>query len=361
MPLYWRYFLTSYLKVFSLSVLSFISLLVISRLNETASFAALGASLTTLLFFILYQFPYILPIAIPISSLIASLFFMQRLSRENEFLAFRASGFSLSKIIAPLLLASAFLSLTNLFIVSEVATDSHLASKQMMQEIASLNPMAMLKNKQLLKRKDALIQTGSSKSSGYATDVLVAIRQKDGGRLALFFAKEMRLQDSTLLGKEVSFISSRPADGFDHLIIENNRETKTPATEFTGLLRKNSWNLCPDHLRMRLLLAKMKAEKSSKRIYNKCCSEITRRFIIGFSPFTFTLLGATFGMEVGRKRAKKGLLIVTLLAALSFATFFLAKNSDALFLRSLFYYVLPQLLIIILSIWTFKRIERGVE
>lgn len=361
MPIFWRYFLSSYLKVFVLSVLSFIALLVISRLNETANLASLGASLPTLFFFILYQFPYILPIAIPISSLIAALFFMQKMSRENEFLAFRASGFSLGRILAPLLIAAAFISLLNFYIVSELATNSHLASKQMVQEIASFNPIALLKNRQFLKRKDAIIQTGTSKAGQQATDVLVVLRQKDSARLALFYAKEMSLEENALIAKDVVFVSSRADEKFDHLIIENNRTTKTPASEFTGLLKKSSWNLCPDHLQMRLLLSKLKLEKDSKQSFNKCCSEIVRRLIIGFSPFTFALLGACFGMEVGRKKVNKGIITVTLLAALSFATFFLAKSSDSKFFLASFYYITPQILIIILSLWTLRRIERGIE
>ncbi|MDR3624219.1 MAG: LptF/LptG family permease [Chlamydiales bacterium] len=377
MPIFWRYLLSHYLKVFVLSVIAFIFLLVISRLHETASFASLGAPLQALFYFILYQFPYILPVAIPISCLLSALLLMQKLSREHEFIAFRALGKSLPSIIAPLLVASALLSFLNFYIVSEVATNSHLASKQMVQELSSLNPLALLKNKSFLKRRDAFIKAGSTKAGRSAKDVIVAVHQKDAARLSLFFAKKLELINTDLTGSHVSFISSLPVtDAFDHLIIENQQETKTPATEFTGLLKKTTARICPDHLHMRFLLARLISEKKSlkiakkentkdqktlKNIVNSCYSELARRINMGLAPFVFTLMGVSFGIEISRKKVKKNIIIVSLLAAFSFATFFLAKSLATNALLSSFIYCFPLLLIITYSLWTLKRINRGIE
>ena len=66
MPLFSRYILKSYLYVLLLCVVSFIALLLVSRLQEIAHFASMGAPPLYLIYFILYQIPYVLPIAIPI-------------------------------------------------------------------------------------------------------------------------------------------------------------------------------------------------------------------------------------------------------------------------------------------------------
>lgn len=377
MPILWRYLLSHYLKVFLLSVVAFIFLLVISRLHETAGFASLGAPLLSLFYFILYQFPYILPVALPISCLLSALLLMKKLSKTHELVAFRALGKSLPSLIVPLLTASLFLSILNFYIVSEVATNSHLASKQMVQELSSLNPLALLKNKSFLKRKDAFIRAGSSKGGKSATDVVIAIHQKDAPRLSLFLAKKFELVNTDLKGHHVSFISSAPSSNtFDHLIIENQKETKTPASEFTSLLKKTGTRICPDHLHMRFLLARLRQEshslaqakikntkdiKNLKNIVNTCYSELARRVSFGFAPFVFTLIGASFGIEISRNRAKKGVLTVTLLAAFLFATFFLAKSCASNALLSTLIYLVPELLAIVYCLWTLHRINRGIE
>lgn len=92
MPVFWWYLLKNYLKVQILSVFSFIAILLVSRLEEIAQFAALGAKLSYLALFILYQIPYVLPIAIPISCLISAMLLFQRLSHTHELTALRAGG-----------------------------------------------------------------------------------------------------------------------------------------------------------------------------------------------------------------------------------------------------------------------------
>ena len=73
MPIFWRYLLIHFLKVFCLCVVAFIAILLTMRLDEIASLMTLGAGVTELVWFTLQQIPYILPIAIPISALISSM------------------------------------------------------------------------------------------------------------------------------------------------------------------------------------------------------------------------------------------------------------------------------------------------
>ena len=105
-PILWRYALQSYLRVFLLSVCTFIAVLLVSRFKEIARFAALSSDSLKTALFVVYQFPLILPMAIPISALIASLLLFQRLSRGSELTALRASGLSLRSILTPLLFTS---------------------------------------------------------------------------------------------------------------------------------------------------------------------------------------------------------------------------------------------------------------
>ncbi|HEY4831929.1 MAG TPA: LptF/LptG family permease, partial [Waddliaceae bacterium] len=120
MPIFWWYLLKNYLNVLLLSLFSFVAILLISRLEEIAQFAAMGAKFSYLIIFTLYQIPYILPIAIPISCLISAMILFQRLSSTHEFTALRSCGIALSRIITPILLASLFLSVGCFYITSEM-------------------------------------------------------------------------------------------------------------------------------------------------------------------------------------------------------------------------------------------------
>src|SRR5690606_38884406 len=121
MPILWRYALHSYLKVFLLSISTFIAVLLIARFKEIARFTAVTGDFSKTGLFILYQIPSILPIAIPISALITSLSLFQRLSRTHELTALRASGLSLFSLITPLLLCSSLLSILNFSICAEIS------------------------------------------------------------------------------------------------------------------------------------------------------------------------------------------------------------------------------------------------
>ena len=111
LPTLWRYFLTQYMKVFSLSFFGFLIILLSMRLEDFAYFLSLGADLPATFLYMIYQIPYVLQIALPISSLIASLYLFQKLSQNSALTSLRAAGISLLEIITPLLLFSITLAL----------------------------------------------------------------------------------------------------------------------------------------------------------------------------------------------------------------------------------------------------------
>ncbi|MCE5316519.1 MAG: LptF/LptG family permease, partial [Parachlamydia sp.] len=135
MPVLWRYLLGHYLKVLLLCVVTFIAILLTTRLDEIAHFATMGPEGLAIIAFALHQIPYILPIAIPISCLISAMLLMQRLSQTHELTALRAAGLSFYNILCPLLIAAAALSIANFYIVSELSTHSHLTTGKLKNEL----------------------------------------------------------------------------------------------------------------------------------------------------------------------------------------------------------------------------------
>ena len=382
MLILWRYLLKQYLKVFCLATIAFIAILLVTRLNQIARVTVLGVEGWNLVLFILYQLPYILPIAIPVSSLISAVILFQGLSHTHELTAMRACGLSLRRITAPILIVSAALSLVNAFVTSELATESHLASRQLIYKLSTGNPLLLFQNSQLLKLKDTYVDMRVIENGERAEDFLLASYNRNNGRLALIIAKNIALSSDLLVAKEVSLISGIRPDSegtiteYDNRIIENHKVMSSGAKEASNLLKRSEWRLNNDHLKMRLLLfragglrkdlqiAKEEASPSSqiyeiKKSLNLCYSDISRRISIALAVFTFTLMGTAFGIQISRDPSKKGLFAVLSLATLFLICFFSAKGLEQIFWLATTLYMAPHLLILALSFWTLKRVSQG--
>lgn len=61
LPIFWRHLLSTYIKFFSISIASFISIILLISLKEISQLIALGSSFKDTLLFTLYQIPHIFP------------------------------------------------------------------------------------------------------------------------------------------------------------------------------------------------------------------------------------------------------------------------------------------------------------
>lgn len=370
-----RYLLTEYFRIFLFCVISIISVLITTRLHEIAQFAALGASANLVIKFTLLQIPYILPIAIPISCLIASVVIIQRLSQAQELTVLRASGLSLRAILAPILIAAAFIGLLNFYIISEVATQSHLATKNLERQFKSINPLLLLQNKKLSSVHGVFAQSmGPSRNGEAVNDLILGFWNKQNNRIQLMTAKKMTMSDSQLLAENTTLIGGRGTDEsmHDDLFIENMSETTTPTSYFSQLLTKSSFKIQPDHLTFSQLLIYLDennalVEDSSRdstlysKYLEKSKSEIARRISISFAALTFTLMGAACSIRIGRQRSYKSIMMAIFLASAYIVCFFVAKSIDNRFYLAASLYLIPQIIIILLSIRSLKKITKGVE
>lgn len=336
------------------------------RLDEIAHFATLGAPGIYIAKFTLYQIPYILPIAIPISSLISTIILLQNLSHTHELSALRACGFGLREILMPILITAAYLSVLNFYIVSEMATDSHLATGMLKSELRAVNPLLILHNKHLMRLKGYYFDTlGASRMGESAADTVLAIPNKSNGRLSLLLAKQLYTTPTAFTAKGLTIISSDdpPQIDFENMMIENIEQADTSTFDFAQVVQKKVWTLNTDHLRLPLLRLRLLENehllkqahangasqgeiKQIRRVLDRGYSEIIRRLSVAMATFTFTLMGTAFSMSISRHRSKRGLCFVIGLAALYIVAYFTAKGMDHHLLASSMLYLTPHVLII---------------
>ena len=362
MPILWRYLIRHYLRVFILSVSCFIAILLVTRFQEIARFASMGGSFSAFGLFILYQVPFILPFAIPLSSLISALILFQKLCRTHELTAMRASGMGLFHITFPLLFVCGLLSLANFTLVSEVGPKCKALSKSLAYEMTAINPLSLLQKDTLIKLKDSFVDMKTLKAGKSAKDVVLVMRNVSNERLGIMLAKELILDHENLRGKQVTFISlidSKKNQNFDHLLIENQDEMISKAADLSQFLHSGEISSGDDALNFRFLLLKNKThpEKAWRRIHQ----EIAMRLTLGLAPFTFTLLGIAFGMDIGRSRNKKGILWASLLALVYLGFFVIAKSLKHAPLPSVICYLIGHPILLLFSFKSLKQASRGVE
>lgn len=380
MPLLWRYLIKDYLKVVVLATVSFIAVLLTTRFDEIAHFACLGSSWIELLQFIILQLPYLLPIALPISALIASAILFIRLSQKQELTAMRASGLSLPNLLAPILITAALLTLVDFYLVSEIASSAHLANGQMRHRLRTINPLLLLQNKRLLQMQGVFCETlGVSRHGEYASNVLFVLPDREHQRMVLMVGDTIHGKENTVHGENITIISSQPKDGFDSVTVENIASLETPYEAFAPALQQKTWTIHPDHFKMPLLLAHIETQKIAladacqdpsadaakckdiKKALQKGYSEISRRLSLALTFFSFTCVGAAFGMQIGRQQHSRRILWMGLLAAAALLCYFLAKSYEDRVVTASIYYFAPQACLLIISGWMVHRINRGIE
>jgi len=363
MPILWRYLFKEYLKVFFLSILTFICILLITRLKQIAVFATLASDIFSLALFILFQIPYILPIAISISCLISSSILFQKMSTTHEMTAIRSCGISLKQLLAPLILLAIVLSMINFFIASELTPICKYKSKELFYKNTSMNPLILLQRRQKMSNiKDSYVEISTQNKDLIANDLLIITPNKSNERLCMFIAKNLMIENENLIGKNISFISyinSNKETFFDNLIIENQNEMLTKANAITQFIKAKEWDMNITSMPIKMLLIHiMQNDKKQKK---RAQIEIARRFGFALSTFSFTFIGTSFGISISSVGSRKKILTVSLLTLLVLFSFTLGRALKRYPTFSIIAFILPQLIAIILTTYKLKKISKGYE
>lgn len=367
-PRLWCYLTKSYLRILTLSLCAFVGVLIVMRLQEIARFATSGASLTKVLLFAGLQIPYILPLAVPISCLIATFLLFQRLSSSHELTALRSCGIGIGSLKTPLIYLATCVSLLNFTLASEIGPLCRGLSKELIVGVVKANPLFLLQRDSLIKLKNAYYHIGNLKGNTCAQDILLVTRNGANDTMTLIVAKELNVKDSLLLGDQVAFISSIDArkstpefKGFDHLMIENQAHMYTQSEPLTEFLQLVGWETNINYLQLHNLLAYSVAKDRPFFENTGTIFEIARRLSIGLAPLTLTLLGIAYGIHIGRRPSKKGLMITGFLTALFLSAFIAAKSFEDLIIPAITVFLTPHLLIITLALRKIASIDRGIE
>jgi lipopolysaccharide export system permease protein len=108
-----KYLIRQFCLALLFALVSFwIIFLVVDMIDNLGKFVDKGASFLLILKYYLYYTPYILVLALPVAMLLACLFSLGQMARNNELTAMKSTGVSLYRILLPLLILSFLISLS---------------------------------------------------------------------------------------------------------------------------------------------------------------------------------------------------------------------------------------------------------
>lgn len=129
-----RYLLTRFIRIFLISILVFtVIYITVDVFEEIDNFIDHDASILTVVRYYAFSVPFILTYIIPVSLLLGAIFAMGVLSRRNELTAFIASGISMIRVAAPIMVAAFLASLASTAFNDIVVTRANRHHKAIMR------------------------------------------------------------------------------------------------------------------------------------------------------------------------------------------------------------------------------------
>ncbi|HWL51029.1 MAG TPA: LptF/LptG family permease [Chthoniobacteraceae bacterium] len=134
-----KYLLRNFLAPFLLCFFGFLSIWLIFDLSDHASdFIDGKADVPLVVHFYLTQLPQIAMISLPIGLLLALLFALSKMSRSNEIIAMLTAGQSLTRILAPLLVAGLVLTGVSTALNYQLAPKAESSKKRILTQLGRI-------------------------------------------------------------------------------------------------------------------------------------------------------------------------------------------------------------------------------
>lgn len=118
-----RYIVHNFLSPFAMCLFSFFAIFVLADLTDKGETLA-GMPFGRVLTFYVVQIPFILLFVMPIAVLLSGLFALAKMSKANELISMIGSGRSVPRILAPLIVAGAYVSLIGMAFKYQWAPES---------------------------------------------------------------------------------------------------------------------------------------------------------------------------------------------------------------------------------------------
>jgi len=354
MPRIWRYLLISFFKIFSLCFLGTIGVGLLLKYKKYAYLITAGASFSDSFLLICCYISYLLPLLIGISALIAAFLTTNHLSTSHEITALRTSGMSFTQILIPFYILAVALSVLNFFITSELIPSARLIANNLIYK-SSINPLVLLRKNEFSLFENSHIEMKLRDNGRLAKDVLLIFNNQQTDTLTLISAERLLFsKNSTLEGENISLITHLKSDyeGFDHLIIDNQKAIMFPVSFFNSLLKGKNHTKEYEVYPLKKLLTS-EDQKLKK--------DIPQRIAKGLFPLTFIILGASFGLFITRKTKEKQFLCFSALVFFQFLCYIIGQNSQYPWFLTTLFILIANIFVIFFALNHQNQLKNGIS
>lgn len=357
-----KYILKKLVAVFLLTIIFFTAILFIFNVFRIARHVAAGLQLSLVLKLFVYLIPSLLGFSIPFAALVACLLVYGKLSAQNELLALRASGVSLCRTASAMAMLAAGAFLLSLLVFGVISPAGKFAVRKLRTQLGSINPLFLfepgetttisgysfyLKKKQGNHLTDVRISHADKEnvSTWIGAETATMQHRKDSGTLAL-----------TLKG----VTSSMRKRGGDELWKET-AESMTIEFDLASIMARIEIEKEEDEMTFRELLARARLSAESGGDVGLYTMELNKRLVFCLACLSFAVIGAPLGMRIHRGEKTVGVSI-GLALAMSFYTVVMfaerLRDNPAMHPRLLMW--LPNVVFVLLGIYFFRRVRRGI-
>ncbi|MCK5147823.1 LptF/LptG family permease [bacterium] len=164
MPIIPRYIIKSFIFLILFCIAAVVVLFVIvDSVEQMDKFIDKDVPVRVILQYYLYYIPYVLVLVLPVATLLATVFSIGNLARNNEIIALKALGYSLYQILGTVLMAGVFMALIS-FVTAEVIVAKSSAMKVSLELQYGLKSSGRVKLSKLsnleIRNHDQLITLG---------------------------------------------------------------------------------------------------------------------------------------------------------------------------------------------------------
>ncbi len=363
--IYHRYILKKITMAFLVSLAIFTSVLFIGSVLRVAKILSLGFDLVVVLKILGYLIPFLLAFSIPFSVLAAVLLVFSSLAADNEILALRAAGASLTKIVLPAVLFALLMSLVALVEIGVVSPICNRAKKDVRGDLKRLNPLSIFKPGTVIPLTDNRTIWFENREENRIFNISIKERADHGnvpdlrarwgeivtdrrGKIILkLYDVETRIPigegEGRGLGREKARIVEILID-LDLIVARKKLEKKT------------------DDMVFRELIARREIARSANESTTIYSLAINERVAFALSCIAFTCLGIPLGIAVHRREKSISYLICLGAIVCYYTAMLLIGHLDEKpYLHPEILVFIPNILIIGIGAFLFRKLARGIR
>jgi LPS export ABC transporter permease LptF len=318
-----------------------------------------------LISFIAYVLPFSLIFTIPWGLLTAILLVFGRLSADNELIALRANGVSVSRVCVPLAALALVCCAICLWLNVQVAPAAQEKLRSTIFDLATRNPMALFGSDQVIDQfPGRKIYVG--KKEGNELENIIVFEMDDNSLPTRVTYARSGVLEADLPNKRIlmhlynaRYSQRDEKDPLDLRKIRDgiNMAEGTLPISLEELYEKEKKRPSRSALSIEQLLDQLKSESSRERSASR--TEINKRFSFPFSCLAFALIGVPLGVTAHRRETSIGFAMGLIVAVTYFLFVIIGDTLRAnpkVHPELLVWF--PNLLLLVLGGFLFRRLAR---